>query len=71
MLNNITKISKEINNLKKNKNDCLDRLINLMKSNGSKKKQFTTKLEIEKIDIALKKKKIEKENMLIELFKSI
>jgi hypothetical protein len=41
MLNKITKISKEINELKKDKNDCLDRLIYHMKSNGSKKKKFT------------------------------
>lgn len=71
MNNKLTKMSKEINTLKLQKNELLDDLIYLLQSNGSRHKQFVTKLEIEKIDIDLKIKIKKKEEMLINMFKSI
>jgi hypothetical protein len=71
MNNKLTKISKEINTLKIQKNQLLDNLICLLQTNGSRHKQFVTKLEIEKIDIDLKIKVKKKEEMLINMFKSI
>ena len=71
MNNKLTKMSQEINTLKIQKNQLLDNLIYLLQSNGSRHKQFVTKLEIEKIDIDLKIKIKKKEEMLINIFKSI
>lgn len=71
MNNKITKLSQEINTLKLQKNQLLDNLIYLLQSNGSRHRQFVIKLEIEKIDIDLKKKIKKKEEILINIFKSI
>lgn len=71
MNNKLTKLSHEINTLKIQKNQLLDKVISLLQSNGSRHKQFVIKIEIEKIDIDLKIKIKIKEEMLINMFKSI
>ena len=53
---NITKLSDEINNIKKNKNNIIDELIILLKSNGSKQKEIQLQLKIKKLNNNLEKK---------------
>ena len=53
---NIKKISNDINELKKKKNNIIDHLLLVLKSNGTKKKEIQLNLKIKKINILLKNK---------------
>lgn len=65
---NITKLSDEINNIKKNKNKIIDELIILLKSNGSKQKEIQLQLKIKKLNNNLEKKLKKKEELLKQMY---
>ena len=65
---NITKLSDEINNIKKNKNNIIDELIILLKSNGSKQKEIQLQLKIKKLNNNLEKKLKKKEELLKQIY---
>ena len=65
---NITKLSDEINNIKKNKNKIIDELIILLKSNGSKQKEIQLQLKIKKLNNNLEKKLKKKEELLKQIY---
>ena len=67
----LQQITKEINNLKRKKNNTIATMIQLLEKNASKKKEFTAQLELEQLDIKLEEKKRIKEQLLIDILKSI
>jgi len=64
MVYKLTKLSEEINIIKKQKNKIIDELIILLKSNSSKAKQFKLKMQIKKLNNILTKKQKQKEKIL-------
>ncbi len=64
MVYKLTKLSEEINIIKKQKNKIIDELIILLKSNGSKYKEIKLKMQIKKLNNILTKKLKQEEKIL-------
>ena len=67
----LNKLSNEINIIKKQKNNIIDELIILLKSNGSKNKEIKLKLQLCNINNILNKKLKQKEHILNNILNNI
>jgi len=67
----LNKLSNQINIIKKQKNNIIDELIILLKSNGSKNKEIKLKLQLCNINNILNKKLKQKEYILNNILNNI
>jgi len=67
----LNKLSNEINIIKKQKNNIIDELIILLKSNGNKNKEIKLKLQLCNINNILNKKLKQKEHILNNILNNI
>jgi len=67
----LNKLSNQINIIKKQKNNIIDELIILLKSNGSKNKEIKLKLQLCNINNILNKKLKQKEHILNNILNNI
>lgn len=70
MTNTYISLTNEINRLYKQKNKLIDDYIDMIKRNARKNAQYAAKTKLEYINTQIKKKELQKQNLLIEILKA-